>query len=42
MAYVEKHRLYDLALLIWEGTGDFKVSFLLLQFSWIFLDGWVT
>ena len=30
MAYVEKHRLYDLALSIWEGTEDYKVSSVLL------------
>ena len=35
MAYVEKHRLYNLALSIWEGTGDYKVSSGPLQRFWI-------
>ena len=26
MDYVGKHRLYDLALSIWEGTVNYKVS----------------
>lgn len=34
MAYVEKHRLYDLALSVWEGTEDYKVSSAQLRCSW--------
>jgi hypothetical protein len=38
MAYVEKHRLYNLALSIWEGTENYKVLSGPLRRFWIFID----
>ena len=35
MAYVENHRLYNLALSIWEGTENYKVSYGPLRRFWI-------
>ena len=38
MGYVEKHRLYNLALSIWEGTENYKVSFSQLRHLWTPID----
>jgi len=40
MVYVEKYRLYNFALSIWEGTENFKVCSGPLQRFWVPINHW--
>jgi elongator complex protein 1 len=38
MVYVEKHRLYDLALSIWEGRENYQVFSVSSRWLWFSID----